>query len=413
MLRNYMIIAWRNLLRNKLTSFINISGLAIGMATFMIIAIYVSYELSYDEFFEKKDQIYRYSEYVAPAGEDFKYKSSVGSNRKQYLSQFPEIEKVARLYHSAAGSGNTTFVSTYEADQVNKKTFEESGIYKTEQEFLDIFDIPFLCGDRSSALKDISTIVISKSTAIKYFGKCSGDLLGETMFFGRGYEKSEASFIITGIFEDLPHNTHLNIDMMVSYITFSSKYPERYEDGWLNMKFHTYVLLQESTDLKKIKGEILSRFDTLIAHNFNISIDEYLGDQDEYYRIKPVLRSLSQIYFSPTAVREFWKHGNKSHVLFLISIALITLLIAWINYVNLSLVQIMARAKEAGIRKVIGANQGAIASQFMIEALMANIIALHLSITIISLVLPYLPEFIGKPLEMSIWFKGFPNDVLF
>jgi putative ABC transport system permease protein len=413
MIRNYFIIAWRNLFRNKFISLINIGGLAIGISTFMIIAIYVSYELSYDKGFEKKDRIYLYSEYVSYVGEDFRLSNTVPPNRKQYLSQIANVEKVARLFHYAAGSGNSSFVSAYNEDQTDKRTFEESGIYITEQEFLDMFKINFLYGNRSSALQDMRTVVLSKSMAMKYFGKCSGDLVGETLFVHDSNQDENSSFTITGIFEDLPPNTHINIDIMISYITKSFRNPGSYEDSADDQRFQTYVLLQESNDIKKIEGEMLNPLHTMMSEYYQITVEKYQGNQEDYIRVKPALQSLSSIYFLSPSGREFWNHGNKSHVVFLITIALITLLIAWINYVNLSLVQIMARAKEAGIRKVIGANRGAIGLQFIIEALIANLIALHLSVTIISLVLPYLPEFIGKSLTFSIWFEGFPNTGLF
>ena len=409
MLRNYLIIAWRNLLRNKFISFINIGGLAIGMATFMIIAIYVSHELSYDDFFEKQDRIFRYSEFISELDKDFKYENAVASGRKQFLSQIPQIEKIARLHHS---TGTGRFVSVYNEDQQDRITFEETAVYKTEQEFLDIFDIHFLYGNRESALTDIYTVVISKSIAIKYFGKCSRDLLGKSLFMSTGNADSKFGFTITGIFDDFPQNTHLDIDIMASYITWSTKDPEMFEEGYM-WEFHTYLLLHKSNELKITGSEMPGLTDTLYASYYNKPVQKYAQIQDGYYKFVPDIQPLSSIYFTTPGELEFWKHGNKSHVPFLVSIALITLLIAWINYVNLSLVQIMTRAKEAGVRKVIGANRGAIASQFMIETLIANFIALLISVTIISLALPYMHVFIGKSLGMSIWFNGLPNDGLF
>jgi len=407
MIRNYIIIAWRNLLRNKFISLINIGGLAVGMATFMIIAIYVSYELSYDQYFNNKDKIYRYVEQWFDSERLY---TEVASGRKKYLTELAGIKNVARLNHFPSSTTLSGFISYYKKNDQNKYTFEEFGIYAAEQEFLDMFNFPFLFGDQKSVLKKEYTVVISKSTAIKYFGECSREIVGKTLFLNQLNPEIKESFTISGIFDDLPTNTHFNFDILLSRYTYSNNLSD-YEDGVFAGWSHTYFTTPDVQDPSELIEKIQPRIDTAVANFFKNS--NASGSTDDSFKVKASFQSLPNIYFSPSGSQIYAQHGNLANIKLLGGISLIILCIAWINYNNLSIVQIISRLKEAGIRKVIGATKKNIVSQFLWEALNSNLIAILISITLISIFLPFAVDYMNKPLNFTLWVNGSPSHFYF
>jgi putative ABC transport system permease protein len=411
MIRNYIIIAWRNLLRNKFISLINIGGLAIGISTFMIIAIYVSYELSYDDFIQKRDNIFRVNlTWVSPY-------SSGGSTltdavTKQVLRPISGVSKVARLHHHLSGPASG-MVSFYDDKIDEKSSFEEYGIYKAEQEFIDLFQIPFLFGNPKTALKEIYLVAISRKTAIKYFGECSNKIIGKTIYIDQVEDAVNTSFTISGIFEDLPDNSHMKFDLLISYITYATILPELYEFRNVYPHFHCYIELNDPSSFKRIERDLQNAMDSVYAARGKMSIDDYRTPDINASYNKISLHSLSSLNLNSTTNKEMKEHSNSLYLSILGGIALVILLIAWINYINLSLVQVMRRNKETGVRKLIGADRLSMVTQFLIESLNANLVAIMISITIISITIPTLSEFVGKPLNMAIWSLGKPSLMWF
>ncbi|MCK5207853.1 MAG: ABC transporter permease, partial [Cyclobacteriaceae bacterium] len=400
-------------LRNKFISLINIGGLAIGMATFMIIAIYVSYELSYDDFFKDKDRIFRYAEYLkASSEEDFRLRNTIGSERKKHLVQLSGIESVARIVHHPGIFIPSAVVSYFKADDTRRYAFDETDIFTAEQSFLDIFGFPFIHGEPNSALKDMYAVVISKSTALKYFNHTSGDLIGKTLYISQASEKIKDSFKITGIFEDLPANSHFAFDILLSYTTYSANIPGQFEDDY-HFYYHTYIKLTKDYELDLLKKEMPDFNNSNLAQFYKITKEEYIKNKEGYYQSRSEIQPLNSIYLTSPGDREFSSHGNMLNLYMLAGIALVILLIAWVNYINLSLVQLMSRAKEVGVRKVIGASKRSIATQFLLETFNANLISIVISVTIIPIIIPPLSEFLGKDLDIAIWYNGHPNVFLF
>lgn len=411
MIRNYFLVAWRNLLRNKFISFINIGGLAVGISTFMIIAIYLSYELSHDDFVENGESIYSVNlTWVSPYASGRTAKSD--NIVKSVMKRYPTINRIGRLQHHPTGNIPSAMVSFYADQNDEKKSFEEFKIYKAEQEFLDMFQLPFIYGERGRALDDIYEVAISRSTALKYFGECSNDILGKTLYIDQDKPMFDKAFTISGIFEDLPDNSHLLFDILISYTTYSTLFPEYYDFRTSNPEFYCYFQLNEGADYKQLEQQLQNTMDSVYASHWKMSIEDYRSPDINVSFNKMSMHPLSTVYRMPKT-RGMKEYGNNLHLLVLVCIGLIILVIAWINYINLSLVQVMRRTKETGIRKVIGAKRSSVAGQFLVESLNANLLSIMLSVTIISLALPLLSEFVSKPLSMSIWIDGSPDQVLF
>jgi putative ABC transport system permease protein len=263
MIRNYIIIAWRNLLRNKFISLINIGGLAIGISTFMIIAIYVSYELSYDELVPNKGNIFRVTKHWLSPYNTTGKPDIADAITKSGLADLSGINKIGRLYHHPSYSIPSAMVSFYDDLAGKRYSFEEFDIYKAEQEILDIFQLPFVYGNPESALSEMYTAIISESIAIKYFGECSNDIIGKTLFISQDEDIYEENFTIKGIFKDLPYNSHLKFDMLISYETYSIIDPKRYEEGIGNARFHCYLELNGQTNPKQLEEQIQLTMDSL------------------------------------------------------------------------------------------------------------------------------------------------------
>lgn len=327
MIRNYIIIAWRNLLRTKLISLINIGGLAIGISTFMIIAIYVNYELSYDDFFKDKDRIFRYAEYLKAPGKDFRLRNTIGSERKKYLAKLSRIESVARIVHHPGIFIPSAIVSYFKADAPRKYAFDETGIFAAEQSFLDIFEFPFIHGDSKSALKNMYSVVISESTALKYFNHSSRDLIGKTLYISQTEDKIKESFTITGIFKDLPGNSHFSFDMLLSYTTYGTIFPEVFENGFY-FHYHTYIKLMKGYGLDLLRKDIPDIENSAGGRVYKITKEEYIKNKESYFQVKTEIQPLNSIYLSPPGDREFSSHGNMRDLYMLAGIALVILLIA-------------------------------------------------------------------------------------
>jgi len=399
-------------LRNKFISFINIGGLAVGISTFMIIAIYLSYELSYDDFVQKGKNIYRANlTWISPYASG---RSSQSDNIvKSVMKQYSAIRKIGRLQHHPSKNIRSAMVTFYDEQADEKLSFEEFGIYKAEQEFLDMFQLPFIHGDREKALDEMYQIVISKSTAVKYYGECSSEIVGKTLYIDQNQPIFNKSFTISGIFEDLPDNSHLKFDVLISYITYSTLNPEYYDFRTSYPEFHCYMELNEGEDYKNVEQLLQNTMDSVYASNWKMSIEDYRTPDINVSFNKMSLHPLSSLYLNSSTSLEMKEHNNSLYLLILGVIGIIILVIAWINYINLSIVQVMRRTKETGIRKVIGAKRESIAIQFLMESLNANLLSIMVAITLISLAIPLLSEFVAKALKMSIWLGGSPEQAVF
>ncbi len=349
MFNNYLKITFRNLLKHKTYSIINISGLALGMACSFLIATYVMYELSYDNYHENADKIYRIA---AP----FAASISQAPLAAALQEEFPEIEKYTRIYASKIWN-DQELVSTEE------KELYTYNFFTADPEILEIFSFQFVKGDKSSALEDPKSVILSEKMAEYFFG--DRDPIGEVITY-----ENRSEFIISGVIRNIPGNSHFKFDFLAPLSNTLNTYES---ERWDNSAFVTYLLLPENYNTKKISERIPK------------IVGEKTGreDKNQYF-----LQPLKDIHLHSKLGKEIEPNGDILNVQIFSAIAFLILLIACMNYINLSTARSAGRSKEVGLRKVIGAKRKQLIMQFLGESVLLSIIALILALILIELLTP-------------------------
>ncbi len=375
MFQNYFKIALRNLIKSKVFSAINVLGLAIGLAACFLIMQYVLFELSYDQFHESSDRVYR----VLLEGYQTKSAANHPLIGPALQEDFPEVEAYVRMVHQSIIFGENVAIS-YDDGQGNVKMFNEDRLYDVDSSFFSIFNFPFVYGDSENALSEASSIVISEKVSKKFFG--SENPLGERLLiFGR------FPFTVSGVFKDIPGNSHIKFDILTA--TWM-----RHQEGLRTWpEFYTYVKLDSLADPQQLAKKLPG------------FMEKYLGDRmremnnEEWLHLQPI----TDIHLkSPKLAKEREVHGNERTVYFLGIIAMLILTIAWINYINLSTSKSIERAQEVGLRKVAGASQRQLIAQFLFESAIVNFLAIALSFIIVIVSTPYFYQLAGKNIEISM-----------
>lgn len=379
MLKSYLTIAFRNLFRNKVYSAINILGLAIGMAACFFIFLYVRFELSYDRFHKNADRLYRVPVHVT------KYSAATHPAVAPAMkADFPEVVDFARLARPEIFMHTSTMWYTNEKGE--QKIFNEKNFYIADASFLTIFSFPFIEGNPSTALVAPQTMVISESTAKKYFGTTQA--LNKTLVI------NQLPIKVTGVFKDVPQNSHLKFDMLISFVTLGEKWG--YEE-WGYPEFYNYVLLAPGADPKKVAAKLPA------------FTQKHMGNRMRELKmnVEFLLQPVTDIHLKSDYVTEAEPNGNERTVYFLSILGVLTLIIAWINYINLSTAKSMERAREVGLRKMAGATRTQVITQFIFESFLVNCIALLISIVFIVLFAPLFDQLTGKKIS-----TGFINSGL-
>ncbi len=378
MFRNYLVISFRNIIRNKWFSVIKIAGLAVGMAAFLLILFYVQFELSYDRFHEKGDRIYLFT-----IREPWLRKDVI-----EYTDGSPE-PLAAALISDIPEVVNATRVMRPFADkpvlQYGDNKFFENGIY-ADHNFLKIFTYPLLLGDPEKALVEPNTIVISKDVTQKLFGK--NDPMGNTIVYREG--SSAYNLKVTGVAKPVPPNSHRRFNYLISVETLVQDKNRTWMIGAWNIgNFTTFLELAENADVTEIEEKIF----TLTARRTGASPEEVKGIEIALHPLKDIhLRS--QIRGRESSRMEI------RYVYLFVSIALVILLIACINYINLTTAFSATRAREIGIRKVVGANRKQLYKQFIGESCFLTLISVGIALLIIHLLLPRFRTLIGIDLPV-------------
>ena len=394
MLRNYLKVAWRNLLRNKIFSFINISGLAIGLSCFLLISLYVLDELNYDRYNEKADRIYRINSDIRFGGGDLHMPVTSDMMGQLLKKDYPQVEQYTRIYNS---NGNKLVKKgdTY---------INEQKVAHVDSTFFDVFTLPAITGDTKTALNEPNSVVITESTAKKYFG--TTDVVGKTI---ETNDNKSTSYKITAVIRDIPMNSHFNFDFLFSMKNINY--------GWGNLtshNFHTYIVLKKGTDYKAfeknfetyIEKYVLPFAKTFIHIN---SMDEFrkAGNKLEYSLIP-----LTRIHLYSDRSFELSAGGNVQYVYIFSAVALFILLIACINFMNLTTARSANRAREVGIRKVLGTERKNLITQFLTESTLMSILSLLIALAVAGLVLPLFNNVSNKSMHLSSLFSSLILPVL-
>ena len=377
MIRNYLKITFRNLAKYKVHSIINILGLSIGIAISILIMVLVRNELSYDKYNADWDRIYRVNTYEKL--NDTELRSAMTSFALgEELSKFEEVEEVSRVL-----LGSPKRVS-YRDNHYSAERF-----FYTDPNFFKIFSIPLIKGDPDQVLKDPLTIVITQETAEKYFG--NADPVGKKLELDNGW-----LFTITGISENVPENSHFHFD----YLAALKGVADKGESAWIAQSASTYILAKESADTKiiekKLKKLVVEYVIPEIEKMSGRKFTETSGENFFSYYLQP----LQDIHFTPELHGQFEAGTHKGYIYLFTFISLVILVVACVNYMNLSTARSATRAREVGLRKVVGATRNQIILQFMTESVLFAFIALFLSLVILELMIRPFNRFSGMDLDI-------------
>jgi putative ABC transport system permease protein len=382
MLWNYFIIAVRNLRKHKFFSFINITGLSLGVTGALLIALFVIDELKYDRFNAQGDRIYRLTTHINYGGNDFRLATSPAPLADKMRREIPEIEEVTRFRISG--------------DFLVKKdtsNFKEPGAIWADPEVFTIFSIPLLKGNSHTVLTEPNTMVISESAALKYFG--GKDPMGQTLILN-----GDRVYTITGIYKDIPRNSHFHFSMMLAM----SGLDESRQNEWLTNNFQTYYLVKKESDHKSIQNkinQILYKYAEPQVRTFTgKSLDELMKSGTV---VEEIPLPLLDIHLHSNTMVEFESNGDIRYIYIFSAIALFIIFLAIINFINLSTARSADRVREAGIRKVLGSQRKLLIFQFLTESVIMSLAAVLVGILLAYMMIPYFNSLSGKAIQ-------FPTD---
>lgn len=373
MIKNYFKIALRNLWKHKAFSIINITGLSIGITACFFIFMYVGFELSYDNMHTRADRIYRLVTDIKTPTETINTGVTAWPFAPNIKADFPEVESFVRV------SGGSFLVK-----KGNVKFQEEKSIF-ADSTFFKVFDFKLLKGDPKTALSEVATIVFSESAAKKYFGNT--DPVGQTVLLTGDAIPAK----VTGVMKDIPENSQIKADMLISMVSLTQKFNKGLDNQWANFGASSYLLLKPGTDPKRLEAK------------FAAFLERRNGDEERkmHMSYKLFLEPMKTVYLY--SKRGGQESGSINNVYIFTIVAVFILLIACINFVNLTTARSVERAKEVGIRKVVGAEKGQLASQFIGESVVLCLIAFVLTIILSVLFLPLFNQLAGKTISAGIF----------
>ncbi|MEP7141915.1 MAG: ABC transporter permease [Ferruginibacter sp.] len=366
MIKNLLLVAIRNFKRDKGYSLLNILGLTIGITFSLFLIFYIKDELGYDRYNKKADRIYRINAFVKEAEKDtMKWAITPYPLGPALSKDYPEVEEAVRF----VGNGKTMYKN-------GELRFYEDKVFFCDSNIFRVFTYQFIEGDPTTALMEPKSMVLTQSVAEKYFGK-NKNYVGKTL-----QNDKDESYKVTAVVKDVPKNSHLIFNVLVS----ASSLPKDFANNWGGFGFYTYVLLRPNTNAATFEKKLLPMYDKYMAQvfaQFNIKIR--LG-----------IQRITDIHLHSDMANEPEELGSISYIYIFASVALFMLIIACINYMNLTTARSARRAKEIGIRKVTGSSKSQLVGQFLVESLLTTFFALLLSIGLIVLLLPTFNSLSGK-----------------
>jgi putative ABC transport system permease protein len=391
MLKNYLKVAWRNIIRKKGFSFINITGLAIGMTVCLLILLFVQYELSYDTYHKNAKDLYRLErQWLGPDGSVRGGFASLAPSFVVFLEkEFPEIQNAVRVFPTG-----TILVS------MGDTHYEENRFYFAEKDIFDVFSLPLVTGDPKTALAEPDGLVISQSMAKKYFR--DGNPIGKQMKIDQRY-----LFQVTGVMEDTPSNTHVYFDFLAPYLALKGLQGSGERDyfhGTRNFSDNvtfSYARFTPGTDPEAVKAKIPGFMDRVLGTRKDKDGNIIRASQGNTI----FLRKVSDIHLHSHTSKELEANGDIRYVNLFTIIALFVLIIACINFMNLSTARATQRAREVGLRKVVGANRRRLTTQFLGESLVVAFIAILLALAFVALLLPAFNAFANRDISFGLLFN--------
>jgi putative ABC transport system permease protein len=386
MIKNYFVTALRTIKKQKVFTFINVLGLAIGMAACLLALLYIRDELSYDTYNIKADRIHRVAARVVQQGQEFNISGACAPLARHLIDNYPEVEDAVRMRQ-----GDGIRVKAGEA------SFRETKVVYSEPSFFNIFTIPLLQGDPETALAARRSLVLSRTTAAKYFGKA--DPVGKTVLIDGAEE-----WAVTGVFEDIPRTSHFHFDVIRSFASLEVE-KDPLEGSWMSFNYQTYILFREGASARDLAGKldsvIMSRLAPEVKQMMGISVEDFLKRSG--MQIENRLQPLRDIHLrAGDGMSEFEANGDIKSLALFSAVSLFILLLAAVNFVNLATARSSGRAKEVGVRKVLGSLRRDLVGQFLLESLVFSLIALFFAVLLVRLALPVFNQLSGKSMEASL-----------
>lgn len=394
MFSNIIKVAIRNLIRQPGYTFINILGLAIGLACSILILLYVVNEITYDSFHQKADRIYRIGVRGQMPGNELNQAVTAAPMMEALLNDYPEVEIVCRIAEFGG------WLLTYE----DKKFTETEETFKfADSTFFELFDFKLLRGDPKTVLSRPRTLVMTETTARKYFG--DEDPIGKTL----SVEQDTIIYEVTGLMEDVPVNSHFHFDLLGAMCTIR----QSRSTNWVNHNYYTYILLAPGTDTDVFTGQMRN----MVTKYVGPQIEQFLGINLEQFEAAGnsfgyFLQPLTDIHLHSNLQVEIEPNGNPAYVYIFSIIAILTLVIACINFMNLSTAKATTRAREVGLRKVVGSHRSYLIGQFLTESVFISLMSLIIAVILVYLLLPQYNNLVRLNLDFDIFRKFYVIPLL-
>jgi putative ABC transport system permease protein len=373
MLKNYIKIAWRNLRRNKIYSAINILGLATGISACILIFLFVQDELTYERQFKKADRIYRVVTDLKMQEQHDKVALTPFKLAKTLNSDYPEPEAITQIL---SVSKQTLWIG--------EKAFNQDNLIFADSNFFKVFEYPFLIGNPANALKAPKTMVLTEELAVKYFGSPAA-AMGQLIKFSKNTHQ------VTGVIAD-PNHSHLKISGLLSANTLGPGVQEPNVPttltNWIMLSWYTYVLLPDKKHAQSLQQKL-----ALLSKN---TVNPWLKENELTASVNFSLQPIREIHLSPEWQGGLTPAGNKAYVYIFSFVAIFILLIACINYMNLATARSANRAREVGLRKVVGAHRSQLIRQFIGESVLVTLFALVLALALVEILLPHFNQLTDK-----------------
>ncbi|MCI0696517.1 ABC transporter permease [candidate division KSB1 bacterium] len=381
MLKNYLKIALRNLLKRRGYTLINVMGLAVGIACCWLILVFVQDELRYDRFHEKADRIYRVTVHGHMAENDVTAANSPAPMAATLAAEYPEVVVAARIKQP----DNTVLVSHGESK------FNEQKVYFADSTFFEVFTFPLVMGDPKAALRKPFSIVVTEDVARKYFDR--ENPLGKVLVLN-----NDESYKVTGVVRNLPYQTHFRFDFLASFNSWDISR----STAWTSNHLYTYLVLQENYPAERLAA----KFPSLVRKYLGPQMEEGMGvTYDQFVASGGIIeysrQPLTEIHLHSHLAGELGPNSDVNYVTIFSLIAFFILLLACINFMNLATARSANRAKEVGLRKVVGSSRLQLVRQFLLESLIVSSVALLLAIGLIELFLPAFNDLAGKQMESA------------
>lgn len=370
MIKNYLITAWRNLIKSKVFSIINIMGLTIGITVCMMIFLFIMNEFSFDNFHKDGDRIYRVMRGFEKEGKIANVAYVSGPYAAALMNDFgADIQSAVRI------NTNDNLVT------IDDRSFHEKKVIDADSNFFSFFTFPLIKGNPQTVLQDPHSVVLTEKTAKKYFGSVD-NALGKTIVVDK-----DLSLKVTGIAKDVPSNSHIEFDMVLPLANYKDR---TWMTTWINNGVYTYVKLQPNVAESQVEKQ------------FPAFMEKYMGSDMRKYGLHFTLSltPLRDLYFDDAALDGI-KHGDKMVVYIFLSIAVLILLIACINFMNLSTIRAAERSKEVGLRKVLGALRNNLVWQFIGESVLLTLISCVFAVALLVLITPWYDQLLGYSLTLS------------